>query len=223
MGEAEYAGLALQLGGVGTSAHPGRRKCPRAAHHETAREQLVAGFLGDWVGLAGEQRLVDLHAGPLGDLAIDHDPVARSDEDPIVQDDVRRPQRGFRPVPHHPYRLLAQYGEAVQCLLGPQFLDHADAGVRYDDQAKEGVLRVPGEEHHRRQGADYRVEPREDVRADDVRHRPARPPAGVIGLSGRDPLGHLRAGQPAVLRVGLHTSPHRHALHVILALGRVAR
>ena len=42
---------------------------------------------------------IDLHARPVGvDLAIHHDPVARPDEDPVIQDDVLRPQRGFRPV-----------------------------------------------------------------------------------------------------------------------------
>jgi hypothetical protein len=29
---------------------------------------------------------------------------------------------------------------------------------------------------------------------------------------------HLRAGQPAVLQVGLHTSPRRQAVHFILIL-----
>jgi hypothetical protein len=223
MGEAEHAGLALQLGRVRTAAHSGRRERPRTAHHETAREQLVAGFLGDRVGLAGEQRLVDLHAGPVGDLAVHHHPVARPNKDLVIQDDVLRPQRGFRAVPHHPDRLLAEHGEAVQRPFGPQLLDHADTGVRDDDQAEQGVLRVPGDQHHRGQGADDGVEPGQHVRADDVRHRPARPPAGVVRLSGRDPLGHLRAGQPAVLQVGLHTSPRRQALRFhpgIRATGR---
>ena len=47
-----------------------------AGHAEAAREQRVAGMLGHEVRLAGEQRLVDLHAALADHGAVDHHLVA---------------------------------------------------------------------------------------------------------------------------------------------------
>ncbi len=48
----------------------------------------VADLLVDWVGLAGQQRLVDLEALGLDDAAVDDDLVARSELDDVVEDDL---------------------------------------------------------------------------------------------------------------------------------------
>ena len=74
----ELAGLLGELGGVGFPADLGGPVGAAARDDEAARHHRVAGVLGDRVGLAGQQRLVDLEVGLLDDLAVDDDLVARA-------------------------------------------------------------------------------------------------------------------------------------------------
>ena len=56
----------------------------------------AADLLVDGIGLAGEQRLVDLEPLGLDDSAVDDDLVARTELDDVVEDDLVRRQRGHR-------------------------------------------------------------------------------------------------------------------------------
>ncbi len=117
--QGEPAGLLGQLGGVGLAADPGGGERARAGHHEAAGHHRVAGVLVDGVGLAGEQRLVDLQAVGLGDLPVDGDLVAGPQLDQVAEDDLGVGQLGAAPVAPDPGVGLADDGEAVEGVLGP--------------------------------------------------------------------------------------------------------
>ena len=74
--EGEAGRLLGELRGVGLAAHLGRGERAAARDDEAAGHHRVAGLLEDRVGLTGEQRLVDLQAVGLDDLAVDDDLVA---------------------------------------------------------------------------------------------------------------------------------------------------
>ncbi len=65
----EPAGLAGEVLGVGVGAHPGHPVARLTRADEAAGADLVAVRPGDGVGLAGQQRLVDLRR------SVEHDPV----------------------------------------------------------------------------------------------------------------------------------------------------
>ncbi len=103
---------------------------------EAARQHVGADLLVDGIGLAGQQRLVDLEALGLDDVAVDDDLVAGTEFDDVVEDDLVGRQRGHRSVaPDHRLR-LADDGELVERALGAQLLDDPDAAVGDDEQAE---------------------------------------------------------------------------------------
>lgn len=193
--EGEAGGLLGQLGGVRLTPDLRRLERPAARDHETARHHLVAGALDDRVGLAGEQRLVDLQAVGLHADAVDHDFVAGADLYQVVEDDLGRADLTGGPVPAHGRPHLADQGEGVQCLLGPPLLDDPDAGVGEDHEAEEAVLDRRDDQHDQPQHADDRVEAGEDVRADDVDGGAAAAHRHVVDLPALHAFGYLSTGQ----------------------------
>ncbi len=139
--QGEPAGLLGQPGRVRLATDPGGGERAGPGHHEAAGEHLVARLFDDRVGLAGEQGFVDLQPVGFGDRAVDHDLVARSQFDQIVEDDVGCGDFDRLPVPAYHRSGRAEDGQSVQGSLGPQFLDHPDQGVGDDHSAEEGVLR----------------------------------------------------------------------------------
>ena len=109
--------------------------------------------------------------------------------------DLGRADLGRDAVPPYRRPRLPDHGERVQGLLRPPLLDDADARVGEDDEAEEAVLDRRDEQHDQPQHADDRVEPGEDVRADDLGHRAAAAHRNVVDLAARDPLGDLGGGQ----------------------------
>ena len=81
----ELAGLLGKLGGVGLSADLGGSVGTAAGDDEAARHHLVACVFRDRVGLAGEQRFVDLEVGLLDDLTVDDDLIAGPELDDVVE------------------------------------------------------------------------------------------------------------------------------------------
>ena len=67
-----------ELEGVGVGTDAGGPDAAAPGDHEAARQHLVADRLGDRVGLAGEQRLVDLEARLLEHHAVDDAPGRRA-------------------------------------------------------------------------------------------------------------------------------------------------
>ena len=103
---------------------PGRRRCP--ATTKLPDSTSVADLLVDGIGLAGEQRLVDLEALGLDDLAVDDDLVARTEFDDVVEDDLVGRQRRHRSVAADHRLGLADDGQLVERALGAHLLDDPD-------------------------------------------------------------------------------------------------
>src|SRR5262249_5050765 len=114
---------------------------------------------------------------------------------------------GLVPITHNPGGRLAEDAEPVQGALRTYFLDHPDPGVRDDDEAEQGILRVPGDQDDRTQHPNDGVEPGEDVRPDDLGHAAAGPAGRVVYLTTGDPLGDHGAGQAAALVATCHAAP----------------
>ncbi|MEY9812762.1 hypothetical protein RKD21_003019 [Streptomyces albogriseolus] len=202
MDQGEAGRLLGELRRVGLAAHPGRLEGAAARDDEAAGHDLVAGLFHHRVGLTGEQRLVDLQTVRLDDRPVDDDLVPRSDLDEVVQHDLGGADLGGHPVAAHRRPHLADQREGVQRLLRPPLLDDPDAGVGEDHIAEQAVLDRRDDQHDHPEHADDRVEPGEDVRADDLRDRPAAARGYVVDLSARHPLGHFRRGQTGHRRRG---------------------
>lgn len=172
-------------------------KAPPCGDHEAAGHHGVAGPFQYRVGLAGEQRLVDLQVVGLGDRAVHDGLVAGAQLDEVAEDDLGGGDLGRDPVAAHRGFRLADHREAVQGLLGPPLLDDADAGVGDDHEAEEAVLDRRDEQHDQPEHADDQVEPGEDVGADDLADGAGRADGYVVDLAAGDPLGDLGGGQPA--------------------------
>ena len=90
---------------------------------------------------------------------------------------------------------LADDGERIEGVLGPQLLDDADGGVGDDEEAERAVHPRAGghdqHEEHSQQGVDAR----EDVGADDVEGGAARPRGKRVDLALLDALGDFAAGE----------------------------
>ncbi len=97
----EKAAVRLRRGGdlVGEAVGADRLGFVAAAagHAEAARQHGVAGALDHEVGLAGEQRLVELEVARPHDAAVDHDLVARLRPDDVADDELAGSTSRSRP------------------------------------------------------------------------------------------------------------------------------
>lgn len=90
----------VRRAGVGLRPHPVQPGPAAAGHHEGAGEQLVAGGLGDGVGLAGDEGLVDLHlAGEDG--GVGGDLVAGGQLRHVIPHQLGGGHGDQVPLPHH--------------------------------------------------------------------------------------------------------------------------
>ncbi len=219
------AGLLGELRGVRLSADLRRGERAAARDDEAAGHHRLARLLQHGIGLAGQQRLVDLQAVALQHLAVHDDLVARAQLDHVAEDHLGGGDLGGHPVAPDRRSGLADHGEVVQGLLGAQLLDDADAGVGDDHEAEQPVLDRPDDQDDHEEHADDGVEPGEDVGADDLGGRAGGAYGDVVDLAPGDPFGDLGRGQSAVRRSGRRTCrpvrlldvgprPLRHALDV---------
>ena len=86
----EAAGLAGQAVGVGVDPHRHRPDGSRPGHHHRARQQAIALDPLDGIGLAAEQRLVDLEAGGVQHDGVDRHLLPGGDLEDVVEDEVVR-------------------------------------------------------------------------------------------------------------------------------------
>ncbi len=178
-GQARHVGIRADLG------HPGPS---RTGDHEAAGHELVARLLHDGIRLAGEQRLVDLQRIATDDLAVGDDLAARAELHDVVEHDLVDAELVDLAVADDQRLRGRQHRELVERVLGPQLLDDPDQRVGDDHEAEEGVLPRAAEQHDRQQDPHEQVEAREDVRPDDVRHRPRRRGRDLVdqAATGRD-------------------------------------
>ena len=191
----ELAGFLGQLGGVGFPADLGGAVGTAARDDEAARHHLVAGILGDRVGLTGEQRLVDFQVGLLDDVAVDDDLVAGPEFDDVVEHHLAGQPRLGPGLPAHQRFRLPHDGELVEGLLGTELLDDADRAVGDDQQPEGAVDHRPGRQHDDQQHAEDGVDPGEDVGPHDVGDAARRPGGDVVGLALGYPLRDFGIGQ----------------------------
>ena len=197
----ELAGFGGQLARVGVFAHRRGPVGSRARHNEAAREHPRAGLLFDRLGLAGQQRLVELEPARLDNSAVGHDLVAGAQDDQVVQDHglERHLLRG--PVADDGGSWSVEDGQAVQGALGAHLLDDANQRVGDQHDAEEGVLRMPHRQDHDQQGAEEEVEAGQEVGPQDLAEAAAGVLAAGIGAALGHALGDFRAAQASQ---GLH-------------------
>ena len=145
-------------------------KRPEPGDHEAAREHLVADALSIGVGLAGEQRLVDLEAVADAHDAVGRDLVAGAQLEQVVEHHRPRP-RSRRAAPSRTTRgsRRVEHREPVERALGPDLLDDADQRVGDEDDAEQSRPgSAPTDQDDDEHRAEDRVEPGEDVGPDDL-------------------------------------------------------
>src|SRR5262249_35534082 len=111
------------------------------------------------------------------DDAVGRDLVARADLDEVVEDDVVDDDFLLVAVAYDSHTWFAEHGEPVEGALGPDLLDDSDERVADQDEAEQGVLRLPDQQDDDEQRPQDRVEAGEDVRPQDL----AVGPAGALG------------------------------------------
>ena len=104
-----------------------------AGYAEAARQHGVAGALDDEVGLAGEQRLVDLEVARSHDVAVDHDLVAGPRADDVADDELAGVDLALAAVAQHDGVRPGEDGDAVEGALGAHLLVEADHRVGEHD------------------------------------------------------------------------------------------
>ena len=192
----EPAGLGGEPARVRVRADPHRLERARPRDDDAAREDLVAGGLRDRVGLAGEQRLVDLEPVGFSCPTVGRDLVAGAQREEIVDHDRFDRDLGALAVAHDARLGCVEDREPVERPLRPVLLHDADERVRDQHDAEQRVLDRPDDQDHDEHRAEDRVEPREDVGAGDLGQRAARALVGHVDLATRDPFGDLGRGQP---------------------------
>ncbi len=190
-------GLGRELGGVGLGADGRRLEPPVPGDHDGTGAHVIPGRLGDGVGLAGQQRLVDLQALGVLHPAVGDDLVAGLQLDEVISDDVGDVDLMHRAVTDDPGALGVEDAQLVERALGAQLLGDADRRVGHDDEAEKPVLPAPGGQDDHEEGEQQAVEEREDVGAQDLADRAAalrrhgvRPPVA-------NALEHLRFAESA--------------------------
>ena len=113
----------------------------RARDDDAARQHLGVDRLVDRVGLAGEQRLVDLEAVGGAHDAVGRDLVAGAQLEQVVEHDLLDRDLVELPVADDARLRGAQHGELVERALGPDLLDDPDQRVGDQDDAEQAVLR----------------------------------------------------------------------------------
>ena len=174
VGAGEPAADPLHARRPGVLAHRGGAAQTAAGDHEAPGTDLVACHLGHRVRLAGEGGLVEFEARGGEHLAVHHELVAGTERDDVVQHHVRHRHLRGGAVPDDRRAGGGDQGEPVEGALRAEFLGDADRGVGHQDEPEQSVPPGAVQEDQHQQGAEHEVEPRQQVRAEDLRHRPAR-------------------------------------------------
>ena len=171
-----------------------------AGHAEAARQERVSGTFDHGVGLAGQQRFVDLQRTRPEQPAVDHDLIAGRDLQRVADDEFGRVDLALPAVAHDHRVRPGQDGDAIEGALGAHLLVEADHSVDQHDADREQRVEVVahGDEHDGEREEEV-VDEVEDVVANDLavgaaagRHLVAvarRPPPRRFSLGQADPGG----------------------------------
>jgi hypothetical protein len=168
------------------------------ADAEAAGGDLVADLLRHHVGLAGQQRLVDLER-PLDDPAVDEDLVTRADRQQIPLDDLLRPHLAPAAVADDGRLRPVQQGDLVEPSLGDHLLDDADQPVDHRQAGgQDGVADEPHRDEHAADREQGDVDEGEEVVADDLPVGASGPRPRRVGQAPGVALPRLRFGEAGV-------------------------
>ena len=142
--------------------------------HERAGQRLVAGSLGYRMRFPRQERLVDLEPVGREDHAVDDDLRPRRRVEHVVQHHITDRDLPHGAVAHHARLRCRQDAEAVERSLRAELLHDPDRGVRHQDESEQRILDRPHDQDQHQHPAEQGVEPRQDVRANDLRDGPSR-------------------------------------------------
>ncbi len=192
----EPAGLFGESGRIRFASDARRPVAAAARRHEAAREHLVAQVLLDGVGLAREERLVDLEAAHLERLAVHDDLIAGLELEHVVEHHRGDRELANRAPAQDPRFRRDEHRELVELPLRAQLLHDTHQRVGDQHETEQGVLDRPDDQDHHQEAPEQRVEPRQHVRADDLADGARGRGRDVVHLSARDAFGDLGLRKP---------------------------
>ena len=178
----------------------------RPAHAERSRLQFLARTATHRVGLAGQDRLVQLrlfpHDRPIGDHLI-----ARAENEQVICDDIRSRHIELIAFAHHSRRRRSQRHQLTQISRRANLLECPDQHVRdHHDPHERGILQMirlllRDREHEQDpdQPKENQVEVREDIGNDHIEVR-ALPRGVTVDAAVQHPLRDISLAQTQQLR-----------------------
>ena len=157
---------------------------PRIApsrHNEAAGQEFASGFFFNFVALAREKRLVDLHR-TLQDRRVRRDLIPRRQNNNIAPHQIVCRKLLLCPVSERNGMRRVEQAHLIQNALGAQLLKNADERISDNDRQKRQVAVRAHEAQKHRDDDKNQVKKRKRVRADDL---PGRLSAGVALLIGK--------------------------------------
>ena len=157
---------------------------PRVApsrHNEAAGQEFASGFFFNFVALAREKRLVDLHR-TLQDRRVRRDLIPRRQNNNIAPHQIVCRKLLLCPVSERNGMRRVEQAHLIQNALGAQLLKNADERISDNDRQKRQVAVRAHEAQKHRDDDKNQVKKRKRVRADDL---PGRLSAGVALLIGK--------------------------------------
>ena len=125
-------------------------------------------------GLPREHRLINIQ--PLRDThnTIHHDLIPRPHLEQIINNHGFLSNLTRHRLAHHNSRGLRQNTQTIQRALRPQLLDNPHSRVRHDQQTKSTIDNAAGHHHADKQHPQNRINPRHNIRANNIAHRTPR-------------------------------------------------
>ena len=205
----EGARLLRQALRIDALAHGRGHHAASTRDNARTRQQLIASLLLYGARLAGQQRLIDFEARRGQNRAIHTYLIAKRQIDDVIEDNVA--------CRHDRQGTVAQDGrlrsiddsERVEGSLGTELRHDADHRIDDHDATENAITQVAEQQHDNRRSDDDRVEQRQDVLADDRRHRPRGAVLHPVDRAASNALGDL-GGAQATLINRQAVSAHRH-------------
>ena len=194
---------------VDALAHSGGHHAASTRNDARAGQQLISLLLLHRARLAGQQRLIDFEARRGQDRTVHAHLIAERQIDDVVEHNVTCGNNRQGAVAQDGRLRSIDDRERVEGSLGTQLRNDADHRVDDHDATENAITQVTEQQHDDRRSDDNPVEQRQDVLADDRRHRPRRTILHPVDRAARDALGNLGGGQTMFINRQA-VSAHRH-------------
>ncbi len=200
MHQREPARLGREPARVRVGADARRLEETGARDHDGTRQHFLARVLGHRLGFTGQQRLVELQAvagthGPVGGHLIPRTEIAEVAQHDLVDRDLLH-----LAVADDPCLGCGEHREPVERPLRAPLLHDTDQRVEQQHEAEQRVLTLAEDEDEHEHRAENRVEPRQDVRAENLTERAAGAIVGDVHLALTHTQGDVIRREPGVGR-----------------------